>query len=134
MHSFSLLPGVWSPFTATVTSRVAALVLLPWNIYGSGKVATLGRVRPKKAITSEVGVNLFVVSVIIRNALSCNCSRASEHVKYSADKTTSQVSLHSRTTSFHSSPQNHTTCRNTNNESDWLLQSAEIGSYSRQKN
>lgn len=95
MHPFSLLPGIWSPFIATVTSWVAALVFLPWNIFGSGKVATLGRVRPKKAVTSKVEVNLLVVSIIIRNALSRTCSHASKHVKYSADKTKSQVSLHS---------------------------------------
>lgn len=87
-------------YTATVTSRVAALIFLLWNIYGSGKVATLGRVRPKKAIAGEVDVNLFVVSIIIRNVLSRTCSHASKHVKYSADKTKSQVSLHSRTNIF----------------------------------
>jgi len=70
MHPFSLLPGIWSPFTATVTSMVAALVFLPRNIYGRGEVATLRRVLPKKAITSEVNINLFVVSIVIRNALS----------------------------------------------------------------
>jgi hypothetical protein len=53
MHPFSLLAGIWSPFRATVTSMVAALVFLPWNIFGSEKVATLGRVRPKKAINHQ---------------------------------------------------------------------------------
>jgi hypothetical protein len=42
-----------------------------------------------------VEVSLLVVSIIIRNAFSCTCSHANKHVKYSAHKTKSQVTLHS---------------------------------------
>jgi hypothetical protein len=89
-----------------VASMVKALIFLPWNIYGRGEVTTLGRVCPKKAITSEVDVNLFIGSTIIRNALS---STAVTPVNtYSADKTKSQVSLHSRTNIFpHFCPKSH---------------------------
>jgi hypothetical protein len=106
MHPFSLHPRIWSPFTAKVTSRDAALFFLPWNIYGQGEVATLGCVHLKKASTSEVDVNLFVVSIILRNVLSSTAVMPVN--KYSADKTKSQVSLHSRTNIFpRFSPKSH---------------------------
>jgi len=47
------------------------------NIYGGGKDATLGCVRPKKDITSKVDVTLSVVSIVASSTCSLTVNTSS---------------------------------------------------------
>jgi hypothetical protein len=124
--------GIWSPFAATVPSRVAVyapslhiscssaacLSFFHGTFMGEGILQHWGVFVPIRRITSEVDVTL---SSPLQFDMRYT-SRAVTWVNtYSAGKTNSQVHLHSGTNIFpRFSPKSHY-LQNQNNKTDWLF-------------